>query len=291
MREYEIVDTNAENIGGCGFCWYKAGSLGHRRKTDWLKERYVEGLRLKVLRSRTFGDIGMIEYAPGNHAWRPVEAEGYLVIHCLMVNGKHKGKGLGTLLLDSCLRDAKKSNCRGVAVVTSSDSLMAGSDFFLKAGFVLEESAPPYELLVKKLKKAAPDPRFIVQRERLLKRYKKGLTILAADQCPMVPKWVAEIAEVSRTLGLKPKVVRVRSAEASRELPTPYGMFCILYDGKLIADRPISARGFMSIMRRHSALAGDLWQQWIAARRFSSMMRKHAEQSPAGDVRKAAPEE
>jgi hypothetical protein len=107
----------------------------------------------------------------------------------------------------------------------------------------------------------------------------------------MVPKWVAEIAEVSRTLGLKPKVVRVRSAEASRELPTPYGMFCILYDGKLIADRPISARGFMSIMRRHSALAGDLWQQWIAARRFSSMMRKHAEQSPAGDVRKAAPEE
>ena len=36
-------------------------------KTDWLKERYVEGLRFKVLRSREFGDIGMIEYAPGNY--------------------------------------------------------------------------------------------------------------------------------------------------------------------------------------------------------------------------------
>jgi L-amino acid N-acyltransferase YncA len=266
MREYEIVDTNADNIGGCGFCGYKAGSnLGHRRKTDWLKERYAEGLRFKVLRSREFGDIGMIEYALGDHAWRPVEAEGYFVIHCLMVNGKHKGKGLGMLLLDSCLRDAKKSKCRGVAVVTSSDSFMARSDFFIKAGFIPVDSFPPYELLVKKLKKTAADPRFIVQGERVLKRYKKGLTILAADQCPMVPKCVADIVEMSRTLGLEPKVVRVRSAKASRELPTPYGMFSIIYDGKLIADRPVSGT------------------------RFWFIMRKIAEQSPAGDVPKAAP--
>ena len=212
MSDYEIVDTNAENIDGCSFCGYKdTNNLGHRRKSNWLKKRYAEGLRYEVLRSEKFGDIGMIEYALGNHALRPVEAEGYLVIHCLMVNGKHKGKGLGTLLLDSCLRDAMKSRYRGVAVVTSSDSFMARSDFFIKAGFVSvdriigssEASVAPYELLVKKLKKTAPDPRFVVQRERLLKRHKKGLTILASDQCPMVPKCVADIAEVSRALGLE----------------------------------------------------------------------------------------
>jgi L-amino acid N-acyltransferase YncA len=249
MREYEVVDTNADNIGGCGFCGYKSGkNEGHRRKLDWLKNRYAEGLRFKVLRSREFGDVGMIEYAPGSHAWRPVEAEGYLVIHCLMVSFTHKGKGLGALLLDSCLRDAKKSKCRGVAVVTSSDSFMAERGLFIKAGFVSVQSIPPYELLVKKFKKAAPDPRFIVERERVLKRYTKGLTILAADQCPMVPKCVKEIAEASGALGLKPKVVHVRSAKQSRELPTPYGMFSIVYDGKLIVERPISARRFMTIM-------------------------------------------
>jgi len=53
MREYEIIDTNAENIGGCGFCGYKPGrSDGHHRKSKWLKERYAEGLRFKVLRLR-----------------------------------------------------------------------------------------------------------------------------------------------------------------------------------------------------------------------------------------------
>lgn len=128
----------------------------------------------------------------------------------------------------------------------------ARSDFFLKAGFVSMECSLPYELLVKKLKSAAPDPRFVVQRERLLKSYRNGLTILAADQCPYVSQSVERIAEASRTLGLEPKVVRVGSAKASRELPTPYGVFSIIYDGKLIAHRPISATRFMSIMRRNA---------------------------------------
>lgn len=253
MRAYEIVDTNADNIGGCAFCGYKSGkNEGHRRKSDWLTKRYAEGLRFKVLRSREFGDIGMIEYAPGSYAWRPVEAAGYLVIHCLMVNREHQGKGLGSLLLDSCLRDAQHNKCRGVAVVTSSDSFMAERDLFIKASFVSVESIPPYELLVKKFQKAAPDPRFIVERERVLKRYRKekGLTILAADQCPMVPKCVKDIAEASRTLGLEPKVVRVRSAKASRELPTPYGMFSLVYNGKLLAERPVSGTRFRNIMKK-----------------------------------------
>jgi hypothetical protein len=197
----------------------------------------------------------MIEYVLGNHAWRPVEAAGYLVIHCLMVHAKHQGKGLGSLLLDECLRDAKKSKCPGVAVVTSSDSFMAGSELFSRAGFVCVDRIAPYELLVKKLKKAAPDPRFIVDRERLCKRYRRGLTILAADQCPYVIKSAERIAEASRTLGLEPKVVHVGSAKASRQLPTPYGVFSIIYDGKLIAERPISATRFMNIMRRKAEQA------------------------------------
>ncbi len=257
MREYEIVNTNTDNIGACSICGNTAGkNEGHRRKCDWLKQRYAEGLRYKVLRSREFGDIGMIEYAPGSQAWRPVEAEGYLVIHCLMVNGKHKGKGLGAVLLDDCLKDARKSKCRGVAVVTSSDSFMAGRDLFIKAGFVPVESNPPYELLVKKFKATAPDPRFIVDRERVLKRYTKGLTILAADQCPYVVKSPERISQAARTLGLKPKVVRIRSAKASRELPTPYGVFSIIYDGRLMVERSVSATRFKNIMSNRGTKAG-----------------------------------
>jgi len=248
--DYEIIDTNAANISACSFCGYKAGgSEGHRRKSQWLRERYAEGLKFKVLRSRESGDIGMIEYAPGDCAWRPVEAKGYLVIHCLMVSGKHKGKGLGTLLLNDCFEDAKRNHCRGVAVVASSDSFMADPEFFLKEGFVAVDRIHPYELLAKKLKKSAPDPHFIVASEPICQRYQKGLTILAADQCPMVPKWVAEISAGAKSLGLNPTVVHIGTAEESRALPTPYGMFSILQDGRLTAGRPISATRFLNLMR------------------------------------------
>lgn len=103
----------------------------------------------------------MIEKGLGEKAWRPVAARGYLVIHCLLVNRKHQGKGLATLLLESCLSDAKESKCEGVAVVTSSDSFMAKRDLFLNAGFVSVEISTPYELLVKKFHRAAQGDRAI----------------------------------------------------------------------------------------------------------------------------------
>jgi len=49
MSEYEIVDTNAENIGGCGFCGRKdPDNEGYHRKAEWLKNRYPEGLRVNT---------------------------------------------------------------------------------------------------------------------------------------------------------------------------------------------------------------------------------------------------
>jgi hypothetical protein len=133
---------------------------------------------------------------------------------------------------------------------------MAGSDFFIKAGFVSVESIPPYELLVKKFKKAATDPRFIVDRERALKKHAKGLTILAADQCPMVAKCVKDISQAARALGLNPKVVPITSAKASRELPTPYGMFSIIYEGRLLVERPVSGTRFTLIMMKRGTQRG-----------------------------------
>lgn len=260
MSDCRIVNTQAETIGACSLCGHKnPATLGYRRKVSWLKERYAEGLRYKQICSAKLGDLGMIEYTLGDQAWRPVDAKGYLVIHCLWVHGQHQAKGLGSRLLRSCFEDARKNGCYGVAAVTSSDSFMAGSDVFLKAGFSLvdrtigssDASTAPYELLVKKLKTTAPDPRFVIATPGWIRRYHKGLTILTADQCPYATQSAERIAEACRTLGLKPRVVRIRSAQASRELPSPYGVFSILYEGHLIAHRPISATRFLSVMRKH----------------------------------------
>jgi hypothetical protein len=168
---YEIIDTNAGNIGDCSRCGNKwAGNPGYRRKLAWLKERYAEGLK--------------------------------------------------------------------------------------------------YELLVKKLKESARDPHFVNTNKRLPKRHRQGLIILSADQCPYVANSVERIADAARTLGLDPKVVRISGAEASRELPTPYGVFGILHEGNLVAGRPISATRFLSLMRRHGVEASH--SRWAKCRKVQA---------------------
>lgn len=243
----EIVTATPENVGSLSFCGYSdPRNEGHRRKCAWLRERMAEGLRFLVVRSKTDGDVGMLEYVPGPMTWRPVDAPDYLVIHCIMILSRQKGKGGGRLLLDACLRDAKSNGFAGVAVVTSTSSFMAGTDLFVKNGFAPVERRPPYELLVKKLRRNAPDPVFR-RGERKVPR--RGLVVYAADQCPMVPKWTREILEAARDAGYRPRLIPIDRAEASRDLPTPYGMFSIFLDGKLIADRPMSAGRFKGILR------------------------------------------
>jgi len=94
----------------------------------------------------------MIEYIPGEYCWRPVEAGGYLFIHCIFVGFKreYKGKGYASLLVDDCVLDAKKDNKLGVAVITRKGSFMAVKELFIKNGFEAIDTAPPdFELLVK----------------------------------------------------------------------------------------------------------------------------------------------
>ncbi len=72
-----------------------------RKNLAWLKKRFDEGLKIKMLE---LPERGFIEYIPGEYAWRCVDAKGYMFIHCLWVVGKSKGKNFGELLLNECIR-------------------------------------------------------------------------------------------------------------------------------------------------------------------------------------------
>ena len=156
MKELEIIDTDAENIADYPICTYKeAKQEGYQRKMAWLKKRYTQGLRFKLLQSDEDGTIGTIEYVPGEYNWRAVEAEGYMVIHCIfLVPRKYKGKGYGSLMLQECLKDARMEKMLGAAVVTRKGTWMAGKELFLKHDFeVVDEAPPDFHLLVKRYKK------------------------------------------------------------------------------------------------------------------------------------------
>ncbi|MFB0566091.1 MAG: GNAT family N-acetyltransferase [Candidatus Aminicenantaceae bacterium] len=258
MSDLEIVDINATNIYEFPYCGIKdINKVGYKRKTDWLKKRFPEGLRSKVLYSATDKTVGYIEYIPGEYTWRAVDAHGYMVIHCIfLIPNTYKRKGYGSLLVEESVKDARKEKMSGVAVVTSRGTWMAGKELFLKNGFEAVDKAPPhFELLVRKFKKSDPSPKFESDWKKRLNRYGSGLTIIRSDQCPYIAKSVNEITETAeKRYGIKAKVVELKDCTEAQIGPSAYSIFAIVYDGKLIADHPVSNKRFMNIMAKEVRL-------------------------------------
>jgi hypothetical protein len=239
-----ITTVDGTNVDAEGFFCYKSKpkSPGYQVKLDWLRGRFDEGLRMKILYQgkRSFG---YIEYIPGEYAWRVVEAPDYLVIHCLWVVGQGKKKGYGSRLLGECLQDALQQGKRGVVMVSSRGNWLANDKVFLKNGFQKIDSAPPsFSLLVNKFQDG-PDPTFPKDWNERLAAFPPGVTIVYADQCPYMPNAVSHAVEKFAERGIEAKVVRLESSHEVREKsPTPYGVFAIVIDGRLFTYHYIGTK-------------------------------------------------
>jgi GNAT superfamily N-acetyltransferase len=246
-QAYRIVDVNASNIDEYDVLCLKSKKKleGYKRKVQWVKERFKEGLRLKLLlvnegHRRGFTSRGFIEYIPGEFAWRGVDAKGYMVIHCIWVVGRNRKHGYGSKLLELCLDDAKGMN--GVAVVTGR-TWLPGKDLFIKHGFERADTAPPdFELFVKRFKKNAPLPKFNAISKERLRECGVGVAVFKSDQCPYTCGSVDSIAEASEKAGFPLRVVRIENCREAQSCVHPYGTFCVVVNGKALDYRPVGGK-------------------------------------------------
>ena len=248
-----ILDVNESNVEQYGFfCMRsKRNTAGYQNKLQWLKSRFREGLKLKLIRDGDF-PLGFIEYIPGEYAWRSVAADKMYVIHCLWIPGKNKGKGYGGMLLEACEADARQSGKAGIAVVTSKQTWLPDKAFFLKHGFEAVDAAPPaFELLAKKWA-PAPDPRFIRDEERATPPPGNEVTVYYSHQCPYIHDALEIISDASRELGLKTSLIPLTDARQARQcVPAAYGVFGVYYNGKLITYHPVTKREFLKLISPH----------------------------------------
>jgi hypothetical protein len=251
MIENKIINVDEKNISQYPpTCFLNPKNEGYLIKSEWLKERFSEGIKIKLLYLENEKKCnGFIEYVPGEYAWRAVDAKGYMFIHCIWMNpNKFKNKGYGSLLLKECIKDAKNQGKYGVAVLTSEGAFMAGKDLFLKNGFKSVASAKPsFELMVKTIK-SGPLPKFMDWEKQLINY--KGLNIVYSNQCPWVSRSIKEIGEIAKKEGLKLKVIELKNANDAQNGPSLYATFNLIYDGKLLADHYISARRFQNIINK-----------------------------------------
>ena len=257
MKEkFEIKTINASNVDEAGFFCYmsKRKEPGYKQKRDWLESRFAEGMQIKVIHEIGGRDTAFIEYIPGEYAWRAVNAEGYMFIHCLWVVGKGKGKGYGKALIDECIKDAREQKMKGIAMLTSSHTWLVGKEIFERSGFVEVASAPPsFQLMVHRFG-AAPEPTLPSDWDARAKAFGRGLTVIRTPQCPYIENATSGILSFAEARGIKSKVVELKTAKEVRERsPFAYGVFGTVLDGKPLAYQYLLEKDFDKLLQeRHN---------------------------------------
>lgn len=252
----EIVTIDVNNLAQHpgAVCFINPKNTSFPLKLEWLKQRFKEGLRIKLLYTEDKKKVaGFIEFVPGEFAWRAVSAKGYMFIHCIWIYpNANKNKGFGTQLINECIDDAKRNNCNGVAVVTSKNAFMANKNLFQKSGFQeIADDGTGNELLVLAFNNG-PLPVINEWKKQLAKN--QGLHIVYSKQCPWVARLVEEIIQSGIAEKLDLKIAELRTPADAQNAPSLYSVFNLIYNGKLLADRYISITRLRNILKKEKLI-------------------------------------
>ncbi|OGN89570.1 MAG: hypothetical protein A2Y88_12950 [Chloroflexi bacterium RBG_13_48_10] len=247
-----IRTIDASNVDRYGFFCYKSKpkTQGFRQKHEWLGTCLAEGVRLKIIYD---GDrsAGFIEYVPGEHTWRAVNAPGFMVIHCTWVVGSGKGNGYGARLLEQVEDEAVRLGMYGLATVSSGSTWLAKKGFFLRHGFeVVDQAAPTFELLAKRFDSSV-NPAFPQDWESRLNRVPNGLVIYYSGQCPYHAMFITSLLNAASGMGIEAHTVELKtSQEARNHSPSAYGVFGVVYNGQLLSYRPMGGKTLHEMLER-----------------------------------------
>ncbi len=255
-REATLEKVGPENLFDCGIgCISSPKHQGHTPKIEWLQERFAEGLRFLLFRDGKGKPLAFLEYVPGEYAWRPVNAKGWLFVHCLWVypSGQKLG-GLGSRLIEACVEEARQAGVLGVAAMVSDGPWMAGKHVFLRNGFVEIAERDRFQLVIHRLREG-PAPTF---RDLSTKHARhEGLHIVYSTQCPMLPKSASDVSEMAAEQGLDVKVTVLESARDAQNAPSYYGVFNLLWNGRLLSDHYVSKGRFRNILKQEILSRGE----------------------------------
>lgn len=255
MNRLKIIDVTPQNILQQGlYCIKNIKAPGFESKREWHGRQFKNGLQIKILRDEKDAQIGFIEFVPTEYAWRPVDADGYLFIHCILITSKlFRTKGYGSLLIEACETEAKAQDKAGIAMMCSKGPWIAGNTLFQRCGFQKTDELGRFELWAKKLKTSAKDPK-LFDWTKNQKKY-KGWHLIYADQCPWHYKSVTDLQDEAAEQGIELKVRKITTPRQAQQGPSGYGVYSLIHNGKLLADHYISKTRFKNILKKE--MSGD----------------------------------
>lgn len=252
MKSLKIINVTPQNVSKeTLFCIKDIKKPGFESKRIWFEKRFKEGLKLKILTDNQGKMIGFIEYVPATYAWRPIDANDYMFIHCMYITyKKDRNRGNGTLLINEAIKDAKALNLSGLCVMTSDGSWMANKTVFEKEGFLEVDKRGRFELLSKSFKNQTITPK-LLDWTLQLKKY-SGWHVIYAAQCPWHEKSIFDLSNAALDFGIELNITKLKSAKEAKNAPSGFGVFSLINNGQLLEDHYISATRFKNILQKET---------------------------------------
>ncbi len=256
MSDYYVVEVTKENLSKHKdvICFINPKHPSYPSKIEWIKQQMNNGLVIKLLyKEGVKKAVGYIEYIPGKYNWRSVNADNYMFIHCIFINGKkHQGKGLGKRLLEECEKDTIEKGFNGIAVLTSEDSFMATKQLFLKTGYeIVSNAKPKYTLLIKKFSDM-PNPSINDNSDKL--KAIKGLHLFYSKQCPWVARFALEVGEVIKDWNIELDIHEITNPIDAQNSFSPYSVFTLVNNGKILSEHYISFTRLRNILKKEKLI-------------------------------------
>lgn len=246
FRAIRITKDNIVEEGLC--CTHNLKNQGFQDKKCWM-EHHATTTTLLKLAAESGKAEGFIEVVKAEKAWRPVIAPGFLYIHCIAVfTKKMRNQGVGKRLIELAVEEAKNLGCVGICVTTSKGTWMADKSLFEKNGFRQVDQKDRFELMCLPFTDDAPPPKF-PDWEKQLQQY-QGWHLMYSDQCPWHEKAVKDISAEAKANGIDLIVSQIKSSEEAQKIPTGYGTFTLIHQGKVLADHYISKTRFKNILNK-----------------------------------------
>ena len=245
----EYVKVTKENIETEHICCAISNNKDVQvsTKKSWLSERFDDGL--VFLKSAERGKC-FIEYIPAEHAWVPIDADGYTYIDCLWVSGSFKGHGYSNDLLDACVNDSKEQGRKGLCILSSEKKkpFLADPKYLKYKGFtVCDEADNGIQLWYLPFDKNADRPAF----KPCAKHPhvdEDGFVLYYTYQCPFNAKYVPIVEQTAKENGIKFKAIRLQSREEAQNAPTPVTTYALFYNGEYITNEQMNDTKFKKII-------------------------------------------
>lgn len=246
MPYIQITEDNLDREPIC--C--ALSNIQSKRKKEWLRERFKEGL--VFYRSTERGKC-FIEYMPAEKAWIPIKAEKYLYINCLWVSGSLKGHGYSRDLLEKCIQDARNQGKAGICILSSAGrkrAFLADAGYLDHKGFLTGDTSDcGITLRYLPLVPEAPVPVF-KEGARHPEVRESGFVLYYTDQCPFTAYWVPRVQKVAEEQEIPFRAIYIHTREEAQKVPSPVTTYALFYNGHFLTQAIQSDTSFLKLAKK-----------------------------------------